>query len=45
MAKADKALIIKCDGLQTLINVLIERDYVPVGPTVRDGVIVYDQLR
>lgn len=45
MAKADKAFIIKRGGLQTLIDVLIERGYVPVGPTVRDGAIVYDQLR
>ena len=45
MAKVDKAFVIKHDDLQTLFDVLIERGYVPVGPTVRDGAIVYDQLR
>lgn len=45
MTKADKAFVIKRNDLQTLFGVLIERGYVPVGPTVRDGVIVYDQLR
>lgn len=45
MIKADKAFVIKRNDLQTLFSVLIERGYVPVGPTVRDGAIVYDQLR
>lgn len=45
MIKADKAFVIKRDNLQALFEVLIERGYMPVGPTVRDGAIVYNQLR
>tara|TARA_R110000787_G_scaffold220068_1_gene328841 strand:- start:71912 stop:73057 length:1146 start_codon:yes stop_codon:yes gene_type:complete len=45
MIKADKAYVIKRNDLQTLFSVLIERGYLPVGPTLRDGAIVYDQLR
>lgn len=45
MIKADKAFVIQRDNLQALFDVLIERGYRPVGPTVRDGAIIYDQLR
>lgn len=45
MTKVDKAFVIKRNDLQRLLGVLIERGYVPVGPTMRDGAIVYDQLR
>ncbi|GJL82985.1 MAG: 4Fe-4S ferredoxin [marine bacterium B5-7] len=45
MAKTDKTFVIKRNDLQSLFDVLIERGYAPVGPTVRDGAIVYDELR
>jgi ferredoxin len=32
-------------GISSLINALIRRGYQVVGPTVRDGAIVYDQLQ
>ena len=37
--------VIERDGLSALIRTLDERGYTPVGPTVRDGAIVYDELR
>ena len=45
MTKTGKAFVIERNDLQTLFDVLIDRGYVPVGPTVRDGAIVYDELR
>jgi sulfhydrogenase subunit beta (sulfur reductase) len=45
MIKADKTFIIKRCDLQALFDVVIARGYMPVGPTVREGVIVYDELR
>lgn len=45
MADTDTAFIIERDDLQALFDLLIERGYAPVGPTVRDGAIVYDELR
>ena len=45
MTDTDKAFVIKRDDLQSLFDVLIARGYMPVGPTVRDGAIVYDKLR
>jgi formate hydrogenlyase subunit 6/NADH:ubiquinone oxidoreductase subunit I len=41
----ENLFVIKRNNLQTLFDVVIERGYEPVGPTVRDGAIVYDQLR
>ena len=38
-------LVIEPDGLQALVAVLGERGYRVVGPTVRDGAIVLDELR
>jgi sulfhydrogenase subunit beta (sulfur reductase) len=32
------------DDLQRLFDALVQRGYLPVGPTVRDGAIVYDEL-
>jgi len=40
----NRAYVIKRDDLQTLFDVLIARGYQPVGPTLREGVIVYDEL-
>ncbi|WP_321390195.1 4Fe-4S dicluster domain-containing protein [Emcibacter sp.] len=45
MTNSDKAFVIKRDDLQRLFDVIITRGYTPVGPMVRDGVIVYDVLR
>ena len=45
MTNADRAFLIKRDDLQSLLDVLISRGYMPVGPTVREGAIVYDELR
>lgn len=36
--------ILSRDGLQALIDGLIERRYRVIGPTVRDGAIVYDDI-
>ena len=38
-------LVIEPDGLRALVAVLGERGYRVVGPTVRDGAIVLDELR
>jgi sulfhydrogenase subunit beta (sulfur reductase) len=38
-------LVIEPDGLEALVAVLGERGYRVVGPTVRDGAIVLDELR
>ena len=40
----DKAFVIQRADLQSLFERLIERGYLPVGPTVQDGAIVYDEL-
>ena len=45
MTRTDKAFVIKRDDLQSLFDVVIARGYMPVGPTVREGAIVYDELR
>jgi len=45
MTDTDKAFVIKRDDLQSLFDVVIARGYMPVGPTVREGAIVYDELR
>ncbi|WP_299442604.1 4Fe-4S dicluster domain-containing protein [uncultured Rhodospira sp.] len=44
-ATTNKAGVISRDSLEGLFDALIARDYVPVGPTVREGVIVLDELR
>jgi len=44
MAEMGKAFIIQRDDLQALFDVLVERGYAPVGPTVCEGAIVYDEL-
>ncbi len=44
MLRADNAVVIPRKHLQALFDVLVERGYIPVGPTVRDGAIVYEQL-
>lgn len=44
MSSTDKALVIHRNDLQALFEVLVEHGYTPVGPTLRDGAIVYDQL-
>jgi sulfhydrogenase subunit beta (sulfur reductase) len=37
-------LVIEPDGIQRIIDALADRDYRVIGPTVRDGAIVYDTL-
>ena len=37
-------MVITCDGLQALIQELASRGYQVLGPTVRDGAIVYDAI-
>lgn len=37
--------VIKRSDLQVLFDVLIDRGYLPVGPTVREGAIIFDELR
>src|SRR5208337_1083322 len=37
-------VIIERDGLQALIAVLADRGFQVLGPTVRDGAIVYDEI-
>lgn len=36
--------VISCDGLQALINALAARGYRVLGPTTRDGAIIYDDI-
>jgi len=43
MEKREKA-ILTVDGLQVLLTALRDRGYRTVGPTVRDGAIVYDDV-
>lgn len=45
MIKSDKTFVIKRSNLQRLFDAVIACGYTPVGPTVREGVIVYDELR
>ncbi len=42
-AVAEGMATISCDALQTLLDALAE-DYEVIGPTVRDGAIVYDRI-
>jgi len=37
--------VIDSSGLQEMVDVLRERDYTVVGPTNREGAIVYDEIR
>jgi sulfhydrogenase subunit beta (sulfur reductase) len=37
-------VIMPCDGLQALVDTLTARGYQVLGPTVRDGAIVYDAI-
>jgi len=43
LLKGEKAVITR-DGLQDIIDVLATLDYQILGPTVRDGAIVYDEI-
>lgn len=45
MTETAKAFVIKRSDLQGLFDALVARGYLPVGPTVREGAIVYDELR
>ena len=45
MIKPGDARVIKRADLQSLFDALIARGYLPVGPTLREGAIVFDQLR
>lgn len=45
MTTTGNPFVIKRDDLQALFDAVIARGYVPVGPTVREGVIAYDELR
>ncbi|MEF2071813.1 4Fe-4S dicluster domain-containing protein [Consotaella aegiceratis] len=44
MASGGMPVVIDRDGLQALINALVRRAYQVMGPTVRDGAIVYDEI-
>src|SRR5664279_1876970 len=48
MADVDPPLVtqatLSLDGLRTLIETLAERGYQVLGPTIRDGAIVYDEI-
>ena len=37
-------VVVECDDLQLLLEALRKRAYQVIGPTVRDGAIVYDDL-
>jgi len=37
-------VVITCEGLQALVEGLAARDYQVLGPTVRDGAIIYDSI-
>jgi sulfhydrogenase subunit beta (sulfur reductase) len=44
-ASMDRATVmLRCDGLQALVDGLTARAYQVLGPTVRDGAIVYDSI-
>ena len=45
MTDTDKAFVISHKHLQLLLDAVIARGYLPVGPVMRDGAIVYDELR
>ena len=45
MTTTGNAFVIERGDLQALFDAVIARGYVPVGPTVREGVIAYDELR
>ncbi len=38
-------MLLQPEGIDALLAALVRRGYDPVGPTVRDGAIVYDRLR
>ena len=42
--RPEPALVISLDGLDQLILALRRRGYCVVGPSVRDGAIVYEEL-
>ena len=44
MAAPGGAVIIKHDGLDALIGALVGAGYKVVGPTIRDGAIIYDEI-
>lgn len=44
MLNPSTSFILQRNDLQTLLGILIKRGYSPVGPKVRDGAIVYDEL-
>ena len=45
ISPADQASrLITCEGLQALLDELLERGYRVLGPTLRDGAIVYDRI-
>lgn len=42
---AGERMVIDRTGLQRLCDALIQRDYQLLGPTLRDGAIIYDEIR
>ncbi len=44
MTELNKTFVIQRNDLQVMFDVLLKRGFTPVGPTVRDGAIVYDEL-
>jgi ferredoxin len=44
-AYADRVKVLEPTGLDRLLEALVERGYLLLGPTVADGAIVYDEIR
>ena len=40
----EEKFVLELENLQNLIDALLNRDYLVVGPTVRDSAIIYDEL-
>jgi len=43
-AKIGASAIVEIEGLQRMIDALLERGYRVIGPVVRDGAIIYDEV-
>src|SRR5215510_8067647 len=43
-AKIEASAIVEIEGLQRMIDALLERGYRVIGPVVRDGAIIYDEV-
>jgi sulfhydrogenase subunit beta (sulfur reductase) len=45
MSKSHKTFVLELDNFQQLLDALGKRGYQVLGPTIRDGAIVYDSIR